>query len=303
MNWQETLGFLGQCLPPQAVKHLRTVKEGSLREIRVRAGRRIRLETGEGSVCCPVTPSQQQVNQIAEALSEHALYARAEEMRSGFVTLRGGHRMGLCGRVICQGQLVRGLRDISSLCVRIAGQWPGAADRLMPFLTDREGRVLSALIIGLPGSGKTTMLRDALRRISEAGKRVCVVDERSEIAAMCEGEPQLDVGPNTDVLDGCAKDAGLRWMVRAMSPEVLATDELRDMAEGQAVLEAVQSGITVLATAHGRDTERTLHRGTLSGLAANGAFERYVLLRGDCVGEIEAVYDEELRPLSREREA
>lgn len=297
MTWQETLAFLGQCLPPQALRQLRTVREGSLREIRIRAGRQIRLETGEGGLCCPVVTDQQQVNRIAEALSEHALYARAEEMRNGFVTLRGGHRMGLCGRVICQGQLVRGLREISSLCVRIAGQWPGAADRLMPCLENREGELLSALIIGLPGTGKTTMLRDALRQISERGKRVCVVDERSEIAAMCEGTPQLDVGPNTDVLDGCIKDAGLRWMVRAMSPQVLITDELRDMADGQAVLETVQSGVTVLATAHGRDADRTLRRGTLAALVAQRAFDRYILLGQEGVGQIEAVYDENLQPL------
>jgi len=300
VTWHETLVFLGQCLPAQVVKQLKGMKEGQLREIRVRAGNHILLETGGRATSCPVVPNQQQVNQIAEALSEHALYARAEEMRSGFVTLKGGHRMGLCGRVICQGQTVRGLRDISSLCVRIAGQWRGAADRLLPWLWDEGGRIFSTLIVGMPGSGKTTMLRDALCRISEGGTRVCVVDERSEIAAMCEGVPQLEIGPNTDVLDGCSKDAGLRWMIRAMSPQVLATDELRDMAEGEAVLEAVQSGISVLATAHGRNMERTLQRGTLAPLADGCAFERYVLLRESAVGEIAAVYDEKLRPLVRE---
>ena len=303
MTWQETLAFLSQCLPPQAVRQLRAVREGSLREIRVRTGQNIQLETGEGRLCCPVKPDQMRVNQIAEALSEHALYARAEEMRSGFVTLRGGHRMGLCGRVICQGQLVRGLRAISSLSVRLAGQWAGAADRLMPCLKDRKGRLYSTLIIGLPGSGKTTLLRDAVRQASVEGRRVCVVDERSEIAAMCEGVPQLDVGPNTDVLDGCAKDAGLRWLIRAMSPEVLVTDELRDATEGQAVLEAVHSGITVLATAHGREMESTLRRGTLSSLAKQRAFERYVLMGRESVGQIEAVLDENLQPMAWEQQA
>ena len=300
VTWQETLHFLSHCMPGQVVKQLRGLKEGELREIRVRGGGRILLLTAEGTIVCPFAPSQQQVSQIAEALSEHALYARAEEQRSGFVTLRGGHRMGICGRVICQGQTVRGLREISSLCVRIAGQWRGAADRLMPYLTDENGRCLSTLIVGLPGTGKTTMLRDGLRRLSEKGLRVSVVDERSELAAMCEGVPQLEVGPNTDVLDGCCKDAGLRWMLRAMSPEVLVMDKLRDALDGQAVLEAVRSGVSVLATAHGRELETALCRGTLFPLVQSKAFDRYVLLREGSVGEIARVYDGQMQPLDRE---
>ena len=103
-----------------------------MREIRVRAGGKVRILTAGGEITCACTPTQPQVEQMAEALCEHALYARAEEQRQGFVTLRGGHRMGLCGRVVAQGQSVRALRDISSLCLRVAGQWRGAADALPP---------------------------------------------------------------------------------------------------------------------------------------------------------------------------
>ena len=208
MNWYETIAFFTHCLPKAVARPLNALPDGSLREIRVRAGQSIRLSTRQGETICPCEPTPQQVAQMAEALCEHALYARAEEQRSGFVTLRGGHRMGLCGRVICQGQSIRALRDISSFCIRIAGQWRGAADGLIGQLTDENGRCRSALIVGLPGMGKTTLLRDSLRRLSEAGRRVCVVDERSEIAAMCDGLPQLEVGPCTDVLDGCGKEAG-----------------------------------------------------------------------------------------------
>lgn len=226
MTWQETISFLTGCMPRPVARALMQQQEGSVREIRVRAGGKVRILTAGGEITCACTPTQPQVEQMAEALCEHALYARAEEQRQGFVTLRGGHRMGLCGRVVAQGQSVRALRDISSLCLRVAGQWRGAADALMPHLWDEQGRVRSLLIVGLPGMGKTTMLRDACRRLSERGARMCVVDERSEIAAMSGGVPQLDVGPNTDVLDGCAKEAGLRWMLRAMSPQALVTDEL-----------------------------------------------------------------------------
>lgn len=297
MNARESMEELARCLPRGVARTLLQQPEGSVREIRIRAGEKTVIHTAEGVRTCLSEPSPQQVQQMAEALCEHALYARAEEQRSGFITLRGGHRMGLCGRVILQGQSVRALREISSLCIRVAGQWRGAADRLMPFLADEGGRIRNTLIIGLPGSGKTTMLRDACRRLSEAGHRMGVVDERSEIAAMSGGEAQLRVGPNTDVLDGCCKESGLRWMLRSMSPDALVTDELGAVPDVQAVLECISAGVSVLCTLHGRSVQPLPPRGVLAQLALHRAFDRYVLLDGQQVGRIAAVYDENLSPL------
>ena len=297
MTWQETISFFVSCMPRSIAKTLINQPEGSIREIRIRAGGKASLLTRRGEIACAGTLSQQQVAQTAEALCEHALYARAEEQRQGFVTLRGGHRMGMCGRVVAQGQTVRALREISSLCIRVAGQWRGAADELLEHLVDEDGRIRSALILGMPGMGKTTMLRDACRALSEAGVHMCVVDERSEIAAMCGGVAQLDVGPNTDVLDGCCKESGMRWMLRAMSPEVLVTDELGGPLDVQAVQEAARSGVSILATLHGRDLETALARGMMYQLARERIFERYVLLDAHDVGQIAHVCDEQLRPL------
>lgn len=303
MNWYETIAFFTHCLPKAAARPLNALPEGSLREIRVRAGQSIRLSTRQGETICPCEPTPQQVAQMAEALCEHALYARAEEQRSGFVTLRGGHRMGLCGRVICQGQSIRALRDISSFCIRIAGQWRGAADGLIGQLTDENGFCRSTLIVGLPGMGKTTLLRDSLRRLSEAGRRVCVVDERSEIAAMCDGLPQLEVGPCTDVLDGCGKEAGLRWLLRSLSPEVLVTDELSDTLDAQAALEAIRSGVSMLATVHGRDLDSVCGRNTLYPLIRDRAFERYAVLDVHEVGKLAVIYDRDFQPVVSEEDA
>jgi len=298
MNWQETTQFLSHCMPRQLGRLLMNQEEGSVREIRVRAGGHAALATARGDVVCSTSLTAAQVSQMAEALCEHALYARAEEQRQGFVSLRGGHRMGLCGRVIMHGQSVRALRDISSLCIRIAGQWKGAADALLPHLQDADGRTRSALIVGLPGSGKTTMLRDACRSLSHSGRHMGVVDERGEIAAMLDGTPQLDIGPNTDVLDGCTKEAGLRWMLRAMSPDMLVTDELGGAMDVQAVAEAARSGVNVLAALHGRDLETALSGGLLYQLVQNRLFARYVLLAPASVGQIACVCDEQLRPVS-----
>ena len=303
MNWYETIAFFTHCLPKAVARPLNALPDGSLREIRVRAGQSIRLSTRQGETICPCEPTPQQVAQMAEALCEHALYARAEEQRSGFVTLRGGHRMGLCGRVSCQGQSIRALRDISSFCIRIAGQWRDAADGLIGQLTDENGFCRSTLIVGLPGMGKTTLLRDSLRRLSEAGRRVCVVDERSEIAAMCDGLPQLEVGPCTDVLDGCGKEAGLRWLLRSLSPEVLVTDELSDTLDAQAALEAIRSGVSMLATVHGRDLDSVCGRNTLYPLVRNRAFERYAVLDVHDVGKLAGIYDRDFQPVVSEEDA
>lgn len=300
MTWQETLDFLMSCMPRQVSRALMNQPEGSVRDIRVHAGGHAALDTATGEIACAGTVSPQQLAQMAEALCEHALYARAEEQRQGFVALRGGHRMGLCGRVVVHGQSVRALREISSVCIRVAGQWRGAADGLWPQLRDENGRARSVLVVGMPGTGKTTLLRDACRRLSEAGLHVGVVDERSEIAAMCGGVAQLDVGPNTDVLDGCAKEQGMRWMIRAMAPDVLATDELGGALDAQAVLEACRSGVSVLATLHGRDVETAVARGALYQLAQMRAFDRYAVLEAGSVGRVSCVYDEQLRPLSAE---
>lgn len=297
MTWMETIQFFSDCMPRAVGKTLAAQAEGTVREIRVRAGGRASILAGEEEVLCPGTFSQQQVAQVAEALCEHALYVRAEEQRQGFVTLRGGHRMGLCGRVVAHGQSVRALREISSLCVRVAAQRPGVADALVPYLRDEDGRVYSVLIIGLPGMGKTTLLRDACRTLSKQGVHMCVVDERSEIAAMSGGVSQLDVGPNTDVLDGCAKEAGLRWMLRAMSPEMLVTDELGSALDAQAVMDAAKCGVAVMATLHGRDLETALSRGALYTLVQNQIFQRHVLLDTRRVGNIRLICDEKLRPL------
>lgn len=297
MNDRETLEELTRGLPRAVARALLQEPEGELREVRIRAGRRTVLVTASGVKECHHEPTPQQVQQIAEALCEHALYARAEEQRNGFVTLRGGHRMGLCGRVLLQGQSVRALREISSLCIRVAGQRLGAADGLMPHLLDENGKPRNTLLIGPPGMGKTTMLRDAVRQLSCSGFRVGVVDERSEIAAMSGGMPQLDVGPHTDVLDGCVKEAGLRWMLRGMSPDVLVTDELGTPGDVQAVLECTAAGVRVLSTLHGRRPEPKPTRGALCHLLLHEAFERYVLLDEQEVGRIAAVYDAQLRPL------
>ena len=299
MDWKEAAAYLGACLPEKLARSLE--EAGPLREIRIRADQAVSLKTEDGIKKTPFIPNGEQVTEMAEALCEHALYARAEEMRQGFVTLKGGHRMGLCGRVLTQGSQVRALRDIASLCIRIAGEYPGSADEVLPRL-HFGGTLVSTLIIGAPGAGKTTLLRDICRQLSDGtGNRApvaaCLIDERGELAACVHGVPQLAVGRNTDVLDGCPKSVGMQWLLRSMAPGCLVTDELGGEEDALAVLEAVRCGVPVMTSVHGQNLNQAVERPALGALMREKVFGLYVILDRSVPGRITAFHDACLNPI------
>lgn len=215
-------------------------------------------------------------------LAGSSLYALEEELRRGYITLPGGHRAGVAGRAVLRGGEVRTLKEVSGINIRVARPCPGAARPLLPLLLDQRGCIRQSLIISPPRAGKTTMLRDLARLLAEGEgcrpHRVGIVDERSEIAAMRDGRPQLDVGLRSDVLDGCPKAEGLMMLLRSMSPEVLICDELGGEEEIRALHAAANAGVKVVATAHGMSEEELRRRPGLSKLLEEGCFERLALL-------------------------
>ena len=213
-----------------------------------------------------LAPSE--VTQAAQALCGHEMAARQRELAEGFLPLPGGHRLGVCG-VMGPG----GMREITSLCVRLAHEMKGAGESVFPLI-----RGFSALIVGPPGAGKTTLLRDCIRLYSLSGVPVGVADERGEIAACRDGMPQLDVGPMTDVVTGMEKAAALRLLVRSMAPRVAAVDEIGGEEDAAALREALRCGITVLATIHGRSLADIRRRRGMETLLEPGGFERAVCL-------------------------
>lgn len=203
--------------------------------------------------------------EILQHVCSYSFYAYEEELKRGYLTAPGGHRIGVAGQaVLSENGQVRSLKNISFLNIRVAHECKGAADGILEGVY-RGGNVRNVLILSEPGGGKTTLLRDLVRQISDGcsygrGRSVGVVDERSEIAGCYQGKPQLDVGMRTDVMDGCPKMAGMMMLLRSMAPEVLAVDELGSREELEVLKGAAACGCRVLATAHGNSLEDLVKR-------------------------------------------
>ncbi|WP_211745173.1 stage III sporulation protein AA [Paenibacillus sp. Marseille-Q4541] len=229
-------------------------------------------------------PSRQDTHRFLDLISNHSLYTMEEELRKGFITIPGGHRIGLAGRTVLKNGRVEHLRDISGFNVRIAKEVNGAADRLLPHLVDhRTSRIKHTLIVSPPQQGKTTLLRDLARQISHGNEKrqsykVGIVDERSEIAGSYKGVPTFDVGPRTDVMDACPKAEGMMMLIRSMSPEVLIVDEIGRDEDAEAIKEALNAGISVIASAHGRDMADLSKRPFIKDLIQEEMFQLYVMI-------------------------
>lgn len=259
-----------------ALYQLPVYARDELEEIRLRCNRFLQLRLRSGTFYADKQGRLLQQSEGAFAVSKtcldscmeqftaSSLYAWEHELSCGYLTLEGGHRVGFCGTCVIREGRISGIRDISSINVRVARQIKGVSDELMPYLISGE-QVKNTLLISPPGCGKTTMLRDIARNLSDGfgqfpGVDVAVADERGELGATCRGTVGNDLGSRTDVLDGCPKAAGMIMLLRTMCPRVLMTDEIGSREEAEAVAQALRSGVSVIASVHGRDRREVLDR-------------------------------------------
>lgn len=275
-----------------------------LQEIRLRAEKPVAVllrgkewfVTGQGEWTGDIQKarcaSSKEVRAVLKHICDYSPYAYEDELRRGYMTLAGGHRVGIVGETVMSGGEIRTIKNVSALNIRIAHQIKGAADDIVPLLYER-GVLQNTLIISPPGCGKTTLLRDMIRQVSDGngyseGLTVGVVDERSELAGCYMGIPQNDMGVRTDVLDGCPKQLGMLMLLRSMSPRVIAIDELGSAEELQALQVASVCGCNIIATAHGVDRKDVERRFGFSAGELEKVFRILIYLcrkNGNCVVE------------------
>ncbi len=263
-----------------------------INELRLRTGNYLILRFSGKEIVTDYLVSKEDILNILLSISKNSIYSIQNDINNGFLTIKGGHRVGVTGEVVLEGENIKNIKNIkniSSLNIRIARQIKGAANKLINFII-KDDNVLNTLIISPPGCGKTTMLRDLIRQISNIGKNISLIDERGEIASMHNGTAMLDVGVRTDVMSFCPKHIGMSLVTRSMGPDVIATDEIGSIKDVEAIKNATGAGTSLLLTMHGKNMNDLKKNKEMFQIINDGYFDIIVFLSNkNGVGTIEKI--------------
>ena len=257
-----------------------------LQEIRIRVDKPIILKLREKDLILQYNILQTEILQIVERLCENSIYAYKNQICEGFITIKGGHRVGLTGSCVIENGKITNIKYISSLNIRIAREVKNCSTRILREIIDIENKTIyNSIIVAPPGRGKTTILRDIIRRLSDGieeinfrGKTCGVVDERGEIAAMYKGAPQNDVGIRTDIIENVSKNKGIHMLIRTMAPEIIACDEIGSKEDVEAIHYALYSGVKGIFTMHGKNVEDIKNNKQIYELIENREIQKIIFL-------------------------
>lgn len=300
MNYIEILQYFPPTIRMAIDKELKRtdINYHLLEEIRLRVGRPIILKFGAQEDILQVAPRTEEILETLQHICDHSIYSYQKQICSGYITVRGGHRVGISGSCVITDGKISNVNYISNLNFRIARQVLGCSHKVLKYIINpEENTIFNTLIASEPGAGKTTILRDTIRRISDGieeihfhGKNIGVVDERGEIAAMYRGIPQNDIGMRTDVMDNVEKDIGMKMLIRSMAPQIVVADEIGRKEDVKAIEYAVCSGVKGIFTAHGTSIEDLKRNPAISELMESKVLERIIFLNSERKGDIKKAY-------------
>lgn len=283
---------LVKIFPLELIGHInKYISTKNLQEIRLKIGKPCIIYAEKGEVILDYIVKREDVKFLLQRISNFSLYAFEEDIKQGFITIKGGHRVGIAGECVMENGKIKTIRNISSMNIRICREIIGCSNNIIKYIN--EGKIIrNTLIISPPKCGKTTILRDVARSISDFGRKVTIVDERSEVASCYLGVPQMNVGIRTDVLDNCLKSEGMIMAIRSLSPEVIICDEIGSNKDIDALIMAFNSGVNIVCTLHGFSIDDFFKRNVFKELIDNSVLERIIVLSSKKgVGTLEGIYE------------
>lgn len=283
--------------PSKILDEINKYKDEKIQEIRIKIEKPIILYTDRGEIILSNNVTKEDFKFIIQRISNYSIYAYEEEIKQGFITLKGGHRVGIAGECVMDNNKIKTIKNISSLNIRISKEVIGCSKDVLKYIVSNN-IIKNTLIISPPKCGKTTILRDITRVLSSGslkenltGKKVVVIDERSEIGASYNGIPQMNLGIRTDVLDNCLKREGMLMAIRSLSPDVLICDEIGTKEDIDALNTAFNSGVNIVVTVHGSSLGDIKKRRAFDDFLLSGIIERIIVLSNRLgVGTIENIY-------------